>query len=77
MREKLFGKASQGQTKLWWCAFCGEETAWCRKEASKVVQVIAAQGRKNGSGVGGEKTALGEANCKGVFGGETARGGKM
>ncbi|KRY95043.1 hypothetical protein T11_332 [Trichinella zimbabwensis] len=75
MREKLFGKASQGRTKLWWCAFCGEERAQGRKKASKVVQVKAALGEKKVSWWG--ETALGQANCKGVFGGETARGGKM
>ncbi|KRY99286.1 hypothetical protein T11_13328 [Trichinella zimbabwensis] len=50
--QNCLGKADQGRTKFWWCAFCGEETARCRKEASKVVQVKAALGRKNGSGVG-------------------------
>ncbi|KRY95111.1 hypothetical protein T11_3625, partial [Trichinella zimbabwensis] len=49
--QNCLGKAAQGRTKFWWCAFCGEETACCRKEASMVVQVKAALERKNGSGV--------------------------
>ncbi|KRY99376.1 hypothetical protein T11_4951 [Trichinella zimbabwensis] len=78
MRAKLFwGKAAPGLRKFRWCGFCGEETARGRKEASKVVRLKAALTLKNGRVVGGEKTALKQANCRGVFGEKTARGGKM
>ncbi|KRY95175.1 hypothetical protein T11_11270, partial [Trichinella zimbabwensis] len=57
--QSCLGESRPGRTKFLWCGFCGEETACCRKEASMVVQVKAALERKNGSGVGEEKTALG------------------
>ncbi|KRZ66020.1 hypothetical protein T10_11055 [Trichinella papuae] len=69
-------KAAPARRIIWWWGFSGEVTAGCGKRASKTVRVKAALGRKNGSGPGVEKTALGQAKCRRVFVGKTAGGVK-
>ncbi|KRZ66704.1 hypothetical protein T10_319 [Trichinella papuae] len=66
-RAKLFlGKTASKGRKFWWCGFCGEETARCRKVACKVVQ--GSFWRENGT--------WRKKNCRNLFWGKPPRDGQ-